>query len=232
MPEPDFASEVESGDRKRGLLALRTLLAERLPDAPARDLAALSRRLMQVMEELEALGADDPDDERLSPEDELAAAAMLSCPPRVWSAPPKAGSLGRLAVELAGEAGLELDDWQAWQLEEAMGIRPDGRWSSFEVGLSVARQNGKGSILEARELAGLFLPEIHERLITHTAHEFKTAQEHFIRLATLVEGLPPRYRRLVKHIYEANGSEAIEMRDGRRLRFLARSGRLRPRVLG
>jgi hypothetical protein len=105
-----------------------------------------------------------------------------------------------------------------------MGIRPDGRWSSFEVGLSVARQNGKGSILEARELAGLFLPEVHERLLTHTAHEFKTAQEHFIRLATLVEGLPPKYRRLVKHVYEANGSEAIEMRDGRRLRFLARSG--------
>ena len=142
----------------------------------------------------------------------------------MWSAPPKAGSLGHLAVDLAGEAGLELDDWQSWQLEEAMAIRPDGRWASFEVGLSVARQNGKGSILEARELAGLFLPEVHEHLLTHTAHEFKTAQEHFLRIAGLVEALPPKYRRLVKHIYTANGSEAIEMRDGRRLRFLARSG--------
>lgn len=70
MPDPDFALEVESGDRKRGLLALRALLAERLPDSPARDLAALSRRLMQVMEELEQLGIDD---DALALEDELAA---------------------------------------------------------------------------------------------------------------------------------------------------------------
>jgi phage terminase large subunit-like protein len=149
---------------------------------------------------------------------------MLSCPPRVWSAPPKAGSLGHLAIELAAEAGLILDDWQAWQLHEAMGIRPDGRWSSFEVGLSVSRQNGKGGILEARELGGLFLPEVHESLLVHTAHEFKTAQEHFGRIYACIEQLPPRYRRLVKHVYEANGSESVEMRDGRRLRFLARSG--------
>jgi hypothetical protein len=148
---------------------------------------------------------------------------MLSCPPRVWSAPPKAGSLGPLAVDLAAQAGLVLDDWQEWHLNEAMGIRPDGRWSSFEVGASVARQNGKGGILEARELAGLFLPEVHEHLITHTAHEFKTAQEHFGRIYACIEQLPPRLRRLVKHVYEANGSESVEMRDGRRLRFLARS---------
>jgi hypothetical protein len=72
MTEPvDFASEVESGDRKRGLLALRGLLARSLEDAPARDLAALSRRLMQVMEELEQLGAGD-DENAPSAEDELA----------------------------------------------------------------------------------------------------------------------------------------------------------------
>jgi hypothetical protein len=71
MPTPDFLDEVESGDRRRGLLALRELLAQRLPDAPARDLAALSRRLMQVMEELETLGDDDED--KPSAEDELAA---------------------------------------------------------------------------------------------------------------------------------------------------------------
>lgn len=58
-----FVDEVESGDRLRGLLALRALLAERLADGvPARDLAALTRRLMQVMEELEALGADPEKD--------------------------------------------------------------------------------------------------------------------------------------------------------------------------
>jgi hypothetical protein len=148
----------------------------------------------------------------------------------VWSAPQKAGSLGARAVDLAGEAGLELDDWQAWQLQEALGLRADGRWSAFEVGLSVARQNGKGSILEARELAGLFLldkdgtPLIGERLLTHTAHEYKTAQEHFLRMAALVDGLPARYKRQIAQVREGYGTEAIELKDGRRLRFLARSG--------
>lgn len=148
--------------------------------------------------------------------------AQLSCPPRVWNTPPRAGTLGPQAVELAHEAGLELDDWQAWTLQEALGVRADGRWSAFEVGLCVPRQDGKGSILEARELTGLFL--LDERLLTHTAHEFKTSQEHFLRLATLVDGLPARYKRQVRRIREAHGSEAIELRDGRRIRFLARSG--------
>ena len=60
-----FVDEVKSGDRVRGLLALRDLLAKQLAsgDVPARDLAALSRRLMQVMEELEALDAANAEDE-------------------------------------------------------------------------------------------------------------------------------------------------------------------------
>ena len=115
-----------------------------------------------------------------------------------------------------------LDEWQAWYLEQTLAFRPDGRWAAFECGLCVPRQDGKGGILEARELAGLFL--LDERLLTHTAHEFKTSQEHFLRLATLVDGLPPRYKRRVKQIREAHGSEGIELHGGRRIRFLARSG--------
>jgi hypothetical protein len=147
--------------------------------------------------------------------------AGLSCPPRFFSAPPRAGTLGPQAVELAAEAGLELDDWQAWLLQETLGVRADGRWSSFEVGLSVARQNGKGGFVEARALAGLFL--LDERLLTYTAHEFKTAQEHFIRIRDCIDALPPKYRRRVKQVREAHGSESVEMHGGQRLRFLARS---------
>jgi hypothetical protein len=41
---------------------------------------------------------------------------------------------------------------------------------SSDVGLVVPRQNGKGTILEARELAGLFL---FGESILHTSHEFR-----------------------------------------------------------
>jgi hypothetical protein len=41
-----------------------------------------------------------------------------------------------------------------------------GKWAAFEAGLEVARQNGKGGVYEARELAGLFL--LGERLLVHS----------------------------------------------------------------
>lgn len=124
------------------------------------------------------------------------------------------------AIDLAGVAGLELDDWQQDVLRGAMGMRHDGRWSAFEAGLIVPRQNGKGTILEARQLAGLF--DLGERLQIHTAHEFKTCFEHFRRIKDLVEGCD-LLRRQVKIVRTGAGDQAIELTNGNRIRFLARS---------
>jgi hypothetical protein len=101
-----------------------------------------------------------------------------------------------------------------------LAYKAGGRWTAFESGLVVPRQNGKGGIIEARMLAGLFLLE--EPLLTYTAHEFKTAQEHFARIESLIDG-SARLRRQVKRFRRAAGAEAVELKDGRRLRFLARS---------
>lgn len=140
--------------------------------------------------------------------------------PRLVSGPSSVASAGVEAVELAASAGLVLDDWQAFVLETALGERADGKWSAFEVGLLVARQNGKGAILEARELAGLFL--FGERLILHSAHEFKTAAEAFLRIKALIDNTDD-LRRKVGKIRTSHGDEGIELLDGRRLRFVARS---------
>lgn len=104
--------------------------------------------------------------------------------PRVFSAPKFSTSSGQEAVRLAASFGLFLDDWQAWFLEQSLGERPDGKWAASKVGLVVPRQNGKGSILEARELAGLFL--FKEKRLTHSAHEAKTAKDHFDRMESLL----------------------------------------------
>ena len=118
-------------------------------------------------------------------------------------------------------AGLTLDPWQAWLLEQSLAERPDGLWSSFTVAAIVARQNGKGALLEARELAGLFL--LDEQLILHSAHEFKTTYEAFLRITNLVEGCPDLDREVQK-IRRGAGEQAIELRNGNRLRFIARTG--------
>ena len=142
--------------------------------------------------------------------------------PRLAHRPPTAphSSAGSEAVELARQSGLVLDDWQCDALAESLAERRDDRWWAFEVGLVVARQNGKGSVLEARQLFGLTLG--HEQLAIHTAHEFKTAYEHFLRMERLVDSSPD-IRRKVLRIRRGAGEQAIEMRNGCRLRFLARS---------
>lgn len=142
--------------------------------------------------------------------------------PRISRLPPDSGGrAGSEAVELAALAGLHLDDWQAWCLQHSLGERPgDRKWSAFEVGIVVCRQVGKGSILEARQLAGLTL--LRENLAIHTAHEFKTSYEHFLRMVRLVEQCPDIDRQVLR-VRRGAGEQAIEMRNGCRLRFLARS---------
>jgi hypothetical protein len=128
--------------------------------------------------------------------------------PRLVAYPPDVDrSLGVEGTELAKSAGLILDDWESWSLENILGIRSNGKWSAFECLEIVGRQNGKGAILEARELAGLFLVPT-DVYIAHTAHEFKTARKHFYRLKYLIENTPELARRVDK-ISEAHGQEAI-----------------------
>jgi hypothetical protein len=148
--------------------------------------------------------------------------------PRVRSLPAGADHLpsaGDDAVELADRAGLHLMPWQALVLRDALRERPGGRWAAFEVGLVVPRQNGKGSVLEALELAALFLsdPDLPPPLILHSAHEFKTSAEHFRRVRDLVESTPMLSKQ-VRIIRTAAGAEAIELHSGARLRFVTRTG--------
>lgn len=129
--------------------------------------------------------------------------------PRHLSLPPRVSSAGQEASELAASAGLFLDPWQRLVLDGALGERADGQWSAFEVALIVSRQNGKGSLIEARELAGLYL--FGESLIMHTAHEFKTAKDAFYRILSLIEGSAALSKRLAGS-YSNNQNVEINLR--------------------
>lgn len=130
-------------------------------------------------------------------------------------------SAGYEVIQLAKKAGLILDPWQCYILDKSLGESKDGKWSAFEVGIIVSRQNGKGSILEARELAGLFL--FGEELILHSAHEFKTASQAFKRIRGLIEGTPI-LKKKIKSIKTGSYEQSIELTTGQRLQFIARSG--------
>ncbi len=140
--------------------------------------------------------------------------------PRLSAFPPADDDRdGRDAAELAAHAGLVLDDWQRYVLRKALATRGQ-RWAAFEVCLIVARQNGKGSLLEALELAALFL--FGAEMILHSAHKFDTSADAFRRILALIERQPD-FDREVKKVIRSHGSESIELKSGQRLRFVARS---------
>jgi hypothetical protein len=140
--------------------------------------------------------------------------------PRILHVPDFVSTTGEEAVELAALAGLDLDPWQQFVLHSALGERTDGTWAAFEVGVEVPRQNGKGGILEARELAGLFL--LGEQLLIHSAHEFKTAEEALERMVILIEECPDFARR-VRTVKRSHGQEGIYLKSGQRLRYATRT---------
>jgi hypothetical protein len=140
--------------------------------------------------------------------------------PRVEHVPDYVSSAGDEAIAFCDSIGLHLDPWQRHVIDRSLGERRDGKYAAFEVGLVVPRQNGKGAVLEARELAGLFL--LDEQLILHSAHEFKTAQEAFRRVLYHVQNNPALDKRVAR-VRTSHGEEGIELKSGARLRFVARS---------
>lgn len=122
-------------------------------------------------------------------------------------------------IEFAAAAGVVLDPWQERCLRLSL-RRRDGGWAAFAVGLCVPRQNGKNGITEVRELAGPLV--LGENLVIHTAHLADTSKEAFRRIELLIDA-NDWLGREVRHIWRTNGHEAIEFRNGARIRFRTRT---------
>jgi hypothetical protein len=148
------------------------------------------------------------------------ATLLGSLDPRILLAPPGVSSAAEEVIELAAHCGLNLDPWQQLVLDYTLREREDGKWSAFEVGLCVPRQNGKSKIIEARILAGIML--FGEELVTYSAHEFKTALEIMRRLEQLLRNSGEKFMPTTSH-----GQEGFEMgtkkRQGQRVLFQSRT---------
>ncbi|WP_162178493.1 hypothetical protein [Mycetocola saprophilus] len=151
--------------------------------------------------------------------------------PRLESRPKSAGSHGERVLKFAELCGLTLDEWQAYVVGALFDVDANQAWAAAEFGLLVSRQNGKGEILVAYDLAHLFLfprTDNRRKTILHTAHEVKTAIDGFQRLAGVIESVPKLMAR-VDNIYTANGQEGVVLKkrpgqlQGDRCRFIART---------
>lgn len=146
--------------------------------------------------------------------------------PRVANLPKYDQSRGQTVIDLMKGIGRPLDPWQAWIVKAGLGeVRGEEgmEWAAPQCGCWVPRQNGKGDILMALELGWMFVYKIP--LIVHSAHEYKTAQESFLRIQGVVEENEDVFGQYIKRIWQANGEQGIELKHGPRLRFMARTNK-------
>lgn len=126
----------------------------------------------------------------------------------------------RVAIEVADRYQIGLGDAQRLALQVAMGLRDDGRWAARTFGDNRPRQQGKNNLIEVREITGL--TELGEQLILHTAHEFPTANEAFLRMEQTLMNWDA-LRALVDRPRYANDEKGFDMLNGGRIRYRSRT---------
>lgn len=112
---------------------------------------------------------------------------------------------------------LLLDDWQLDILSDWMAIKL-GRWLCRTCGGSVPRQNGKTGLVEGRAESGMIM---YNEQVLYTAHLQKTSTETFEEMAVFFDSA--KLRKYVKDIKTAIGREQIILKNGARVKFLART---------
>lgn len=143
---------------------------------------------------------------------------MGSQEPTVRIAPNYQKSDGLTAAKLLRVGGIQLDPWQMDILDDWLGMTPAGKWASTTCGGSVPRQNGKTLLLQGRASAGMLL---YGEEVIYTAHLQKTATETFEEMREFFEH--PKIFKHVKEIKTALGREQIILKNGARIKFLART---------
>lgn len=140
--------------------------------------------------------------------------------PRVRLAPKWKSNSAAEVIELCAGYGLYLDEWQQNCLWDILGEQKNGLWAANRVGIAVPRQNGKGELLIALELAGMLL--FDEKLIVHSAHEYKTAADGFRRIWDYFENYDD-LRKKIRRFGTATSREFITLKGGNTLKFFART---------
>lgn len=124
------------------------------------------------------------------------------------------------AIDLLDSAGLALMDWQSVLLQAWMGYGADGKWTSKNCGNETPRQNGKTLVIQGRAAVEML---VFEGTVLYTSQLQKTSTETFNEFKKLFE-----HRKLRKYVAPngvktALGREEIILKNGARIKFLART---------
>ena len=133
--------------------------------------------------------------------------------PRIHSKLNDLPSKGQEMIDFATELGINLMEWQKFVCIHGHKVRADGRWAHSELGLIMARQQGKSTLMMLRILTGMFV--WGEGLQLASAHRLTTSLETFRQIVALIEA-NPKLEKEVKKIRWQHGAEEIELFGNRR----------------
>lgn len=161
-----------------------------------------------------------------------------STTPRLWTPPLVTGppgpcgcgcaltpatSLGFSATEFGTDPiGVPPLPWQRWLLIHALELLPSGRFRFRTVLVLVARQNGKTSIVEVKNLWKMFILGVP--LVIGTAQILDYAEESWEKAVEICESIPELAAE-IKHIDKTNGKKALKLLSGSRWKIAAASRR-------
>lgn len=142
-------------------------------------------------------------------------------PAHFWL-PPRIGSYGDEAIDLAAEAGWSLDEEQKLGVDAMLSYGPGGAPIALESAIIEARQNGKTArVLQPVALFDLFLMPPDD--IMWTAHRMSTVMESFEDFQVAIATSPTLSRR-VKKICIDDSNQHIELHNGAKIAFRTRTG--------
>lgn len=148
-----------------------------------------------------------------------------TCPHGARQRPAKALTYGPEVADICATAGFEPDAQQQLGLDLIFAIRPDGSPASFSFCVICCRQNLKTGLFKQAVLGWLFVLELPE--VVWSSHEMSTTNEAQRELHNLILDAPSLSRHLpaTKNggSYSDNGSERIELANGQRVMFKART---------
>jgi hypothetical protein len=161
-----------------------------------------------------------------------------STTPRIWTPPLVTGrpgpcgcgcaltpetSLGFSAVDFGADIiGVSPLPWQRWLLIHALELLPCGRFRFRTLLVLVARQNGKTSIVEVKNLWKMFVLGVP--LVIGTAQKLDYAEESWEKAVEIAESIPELASE-IKHVDKTNGKKALKLQSGSRWKVAAASRR-------
>jgi hypothetical protein len=129
--------------------------------------------------------------------------------------------MGYSAVQFVEDVlGFTLIPWQRWLLIHALEVRPDGRFRFRTVLILVARQNGKTSLVEVKNLWKMFVLQVP--MVIGTAQILDYAEESWDKAVEIVESIPELAAEIA-HVDRTNGKKALKLSNGSRWKIAAAS---------